>query len=155
MNKCVYWFELVSEVSDIAHGPFVLLPIITSDACDHWWFYIRPMLSLILNICFFNQRDTCLSFLGAWRRNNHNFWKFVDLIWTRSHLVPLEWAPNDKTSTTSHLSFVTWFIYLYIYIYFVTVPACFEIDTLQHCYKAEASCQLTTWYLFYMFFTYV
>ncbi|XP_078320242.1 uncharacterized protein LOC111112615 [Crassostrea virginica] len=24
-------------------------------------------------------------------------------------------------------------------------PACFEIDPLQHCYKAEASCQATTW----------
>nr|XP_022308521.1 uncharacterized protein LOC111114492 isoform X2 [Crassostrea virginica] len=25
------------------------------------------------------------------------------------------------------------------------VPACFEIDPLQHCYKAEATCQPTTW----------
>ena len=66
-----------------------------------------------------------------------------------ANLEPLD---SYKTSTTSHFSSVIFFMYLYIYTFYVSVPACFEIEPTQHCYTAGAICQQATWYLFYLFF---
>ena len=58
MSKCVYWFDLVSQVSDVAHGPLVIDQPIRRRSW-HIDTYHNASICEIIRIIYAKQNDSC------------------------------------------------------------------------------------------------
>ena len=82
---CVYWFELFSQVSDVAHGPLVkILCICSIHGIPSIFMWKKPYLTLIVvkpgRFCVWNISGKTLLFALNFNYKKANSWNFEKLI---------------------------------------------------------------------------